>query len=76
MTEAIQAMECTWCGWYCNRCFADILCISSLNVWFESHTGEHLTLIQELMFYDFELEATKKNPFVLWKVNVHSNQSI
>ena len=44
VAEAVQATEVTLCGWLrCASWCADMLCIASLCVRFESHTDECAT---------------------------------
>ena len=46
VTEPVQAMVGTLCGWC-----ADTLCLSSLDLWFENHTmNVQYSLIREVVF--------------------------
>ena len=56
MTEAVQAVEGTSCGWwYCGSWCADTSCTASFYVWFKSHIDEcEISSNSELMLYEFE----------------------
>ena len=56
VTKALQAMDSSHQGWqYCGSRYTDMLCIASLQVWFESHTDIQCSLIWELVLSEFKL---------------------